>query len=137
MRASKSQARQSTARNLFWDLLTFERLMTGPVLHLIYWAGLGLITLFGFGAVGMSVGVALRAQSWEGALLALPIFVAGALVVSALVLLWRGACEFFLAIFQIAEDLHALRIAAETEPPRRPVQTTPPMSPPSDTPFSR
>jgi len=136
MRASKGQARQSTARNLFWDLLTFERLMTGPVLHLIYWAGLGLITLFGFTAVGIGVGVALRSQTWEGALLALPTFVAGALVVSALVLLWRGACEFFLAIFQIAEDLHALRLAAETEVPR-PVQTAQTMSPPSDTPFSR
>jgi hypothetical protein len=138
MRASKSQARPTVARNLFWDLLTFERLMTGPVLHLIYWAGLGMITLFGFSAVGMGVGVALRSRSWEGALLAMPIFVAGALVVSALVLLWRGACEFFLAIFQIAEDLHALRLAAEDDTPqRRPVQSTQTMSPPSDTPFSR
>lgn len=136
MRASRTQARQSTARNLFWDLLTFERLMTGPVLHLIYWAGLGLITLFGFTAVGVGVGVAVRSRSWEGALLALPTFVAGALVVSALVLLWRGACEFFLAIFQIAEDLHALRLAAEDEP-RRAAQATQVMSPPSDTPFSR
>lgn len=136
MRASKTQARQSTARNLFWDLLTFERLMTGPVLHLIYWAGLGLITLFGFTAVGVGVGIAVRSRTWEGALLALPTFVAGALVVSALVLLWRGACEFFLAIFQIAEDLHALRLAAEDEP-RRSAQATQTMSPPSDTPFSR
>jgi hypothetical protein len=138
MRASKTQARPSVARNLFWDLLTFERLMTGPVLHLIYWAGLGLVTLFGFGTVGMAVGVALRSRSWEGMLLALPIFVAGALVVSALVLLWRGACEFFLAIFQIAEDLHALRVAAESDAvQRRPVQATQTMAPPSDTPFSR
>jgi hypothetical protein len=133
MRASKSPARD-TGRNLFWDLLTFERLMTGPVLHLIYWAGLGLVVLFGFTIVGAAVGVAIRGGSWEGMLLALPVLVAGLLVLTALVLLWRGACEFFLAIFQIAEDLHVLRLAAESEaaqPPRRP------MPPPSDTPFSR
>ena len=138
MRAPKSQARQSTARNLFWDLLTFERLMTGPVVHLIYWAGLGLVALFGFSAIGVGVGVALRSGSWEGVLLALPIFVAGALVLCAMVLLWRGACEFFLAIFQIAEDLHAVRLAAETDTTRAAPQPAPrPMAPPSDTPFSR
>jgi hypothetical protein len=138
MRASKTQARHSTGRNLFWDLLTFERLMTGPVLHLIYWAGLGMVALFGFTVVGAAVGVAIRGGTWEGMLLAVPVLVAGFLVLTALVLLWRGACEFFLAIFQIAEDLHALRLTAETEAqPRRPVQTTQTMAPPSDTPFSR
>jgi hypothetical protein len=112
MRPTKPSAR-STNHNLFWDLLTFERLMTGPVLHLIYWAGLGLVSLFGFTAVGVAVGVAIRGGGWEGLLLALPVLVAGCLVLSALVLLWRGLCEFFLAVFQIAEDLHALRLAAD------------------------
>ena len=32
---------------ILWDLLTFERLMTNSVVHLIYWAGLGLIALAG------------------------------------------------------------------------------------------
>ena len=30
---------------LIWDLLTFERLMTNAVIHLVYWAGLGVILL--------------------------------------------------------------------------------------------
>ncbi|HEY5289935.1 MAG TPA: hypothetical protein VIJ59_07865, partial [Caulobacteraceae bacterium] len=25
-----------------WSMLTFERLVTGPVIHLVYWAGLGV-----------------------------------------------------------------------------------------------
>jgi hypothetical protein len=37
--------RGSLSGSLFWDLLTFERLMTNQVIHLIYWAGLGVIAL--------------------------------------------------------------------------------------------
>lgn len=123
MRQPKPSTRD-IGRSLLWDLLTFERLMTGPVLHLIYWAGLGLVALFGFTVVGMTVGVAIRGGGIEGPLLAVPILVAGLLVLTALVLLWRGLCEFFLAIFQIAEDLHALRLAAESDATRAPVRPT-------------
>jgi Domain of unknown function (DUF4282) len=104
----------------FWDILTFERLLTGPVVHLIYWAGLGIIALFGFFVLGASVGLALREESWLGLLLAVPIFVAGVLAVAALVLLWRGMCEFYVAVFRISDDLRALRRSDEalrTKPP--------------------
>ncbi len=131
MRAPKQTAR---SHGFLWDLLTFERLMTGPVLHLIYWCGLGLIALFGFGVVGAAVGVAIRGGGWEGPLLSIPLLVAGLLVLAALVLLWRGACEFFLAIFQIAEDLQALRRVAEADATAQ-AQQRRPMAPPSDTPF--
>jgi hypothetical protein len=114
MRAPKPTSRPADGRNsLFWDMLTFERLMTGPVIHLIYWCGLGLIALFGFTVIGMAVGVAIRGGSIEGTILAIPVLVAGFLVIGALVLLWRGACEFYMAIFRIADDLRVLRLAAE------------------------
>jgi hypothetical protein len=103
-----------------WDILTFERLLTGPVVHLIYWAGLGIIALFGFFVLGASIGLALREESWLGLLLAVPIFVAGILAVAALVLLWRGMCEFYVAVFRISDDLRALRRSDEalrTKPP--------------------
>ena len=118
MRASKQPARADapTGHSLIWDLLTFERLMTGPVLHLIYWCGLGLVALGGFTVVGAAIGVAIRGGTWEGMLLAIPLLVSGLLVVAALILLWRGMCEFFLAVFQIADDLRALRAAAEADP---------------------
>jgi hypothetical protein len=80
---------------IFWDLLTFERLLTGPVVHVIYWCGLGVIALGGFAVVGAAVG--------------LTILVAGALVVAGLALLWRAMCEFYIAVFRISDDLHALR----------------------------
>ncbi len=131
MRAPKQTAR---SHGFLWDLLTFERLMTGPVLHLIYWCGLGLIALFGFGVVGAAVGVAIRGGGWEGPLLSIPLLVAGLLVLAALVLLLRGACEFFLAIFQIAEDLQALRRVAEADATAQ-AQQRRPMAPPSNTPF--
>ena len=89
---------------LMWDLLTFDRLVTGPVIHLIYWAGLGVISLVAFSSVGAAVGVALRETSMLGKLLALPVAVAGLLVAGALVLLWRAFCEFYVAIFRISDD---------------------------------
>ena len=62
------------------DLLTFERALTQPVTILIYWAGLAMIAMVGFAAVGVAVGVALRGAGFE-VLLALPAFVFGALLV--------------------------------------------------------
>ena len=38
-------------------------MMTGPVVPLIYWCGLGLIALSGYGIVGAAVGVAIRSGS--------------------------------------------------------------------------
>lgn len=117
-------------RGLVTELLTFDRLLTGPVVHLIYWCGLCLILLIGFGAVGASIGLALRGGSIEVALAAIPAVVAALLIVAVLVLLWRGACEFYLAVFRIAEDLHALRLMNQ-----RDGATVAPSRPPAATPF--
>lgn len=115
-----AQNATGSGQALIWDLLTFDRLMTGPVIHLIYWAGLGVVALGGFAAVGAAVGVALREQSWAGILLAIPVLVAGLLIVGALVLLWRSFCELYVAIFRLSDDLHALRKQAEAENGRGP-----------------
>ena len=113
---------QSTDRGLsgrlLWDLLTFDKLMTNSVVHLIYWAGLAIIVLMGFGMVGAAVGVALREATggnFMGVLLAIPLLVAGLIVLGALALLWRSFCEFYVAIFKISEDLAALREQASAD----------------------
>lgn len=93
---------------IFWDLLTFDRLLTGPMVHIVYWCGLAFISLIGFAGVGAAVGLSIRGEGVER-LIALPALVVGALVVLALALLWRLACEFFVAVFRISDDLHALR----------------------------
>jgi hypothetical protein len=98
-----------------WSILTFERLVTGPVIHLVYWAGLGVIIIAAFSVVGASVGVALREGSWAAVLLAIPVLVGGLLAVGAAGLVWRAMCEFYVAIFRIGDDLAALRHAVETE----------------------
>jgi hypothetical protein len=98
-----------------WDLLTFERLMTGQVFHLVYWAGLGIIGIAAFGVLGATIGVAIREGSIVGALLALAVFGIGLLGVAAVVLLWRSFCEFYVTIFKIAEDLAVLRADVEAE----------------------
>ena len=109
------KASLSPARAALWDALTLEKTMTGVLSHLVYWAGLGVIALVGFGVVGASVGVALREGDFLGWLLAAPVFVTGLLVVAALALIWRSFCEFYVVIFKIGEDLSALRKTAEAE----------------------
>jgi len=97
------------------DLLTFEHLMAGKVVHLIYWAGLAIVALGAFGTIGAAIGVAIRDPFPYGILLAIPVLVGGVLVMGALVLLWRAFCEFYVAIFKISEDLTVLRLDAEAE----------------------
>jgi len=107
---------------LFWDMLTFERLVTNTVIHLIYWGGLGIISLVAFGAIGASIGVALREPSLMSVLIAIPVLVGGLLFAAVLILLWRSFCEFYVAVFRISDDLHALRQVTDAEqrtaPPR-------------------
>jgi hypothetical protein len=98
-----------------WDLLTFERLMTGQVFHLVYWAGLGIIGIIAFGVLGATIGVAIREGSILGILLALAVFGIGLLGVAAVLLLWRSFCEFYVTIFKISEDLSVLRQSVEEE----------------------
>jgi hypothetical protein len=105
---------------LIWDLLTFEKLMTNTVVHLIYWAGLGIIAVGVFGFVGAAVGVAIRDPFPFGILMAIPVVVVGLLAMGALVLLWRSFCEFYVAVFRISEDLTALRAEMEAEKSKPP-----------------
>jgi MFS family permease len=108
---------KSKPRDVLLDLLTFDRLMTKPVIHLIYWAGLGLMVLSIFGVVGGAIGIALREEAPWGWFLALPFLVGGVLFVVAGLLLWRSFCEFYVAIFRIADDLRFLRTSAEQSAP--------------------
>lgn len=113
-RAPKSTQSPAGGRSgLFWDLLTFDRMLSGQVIHLIYWCGLGLIALIGFGVIGAAIGIAIRGGSVEGTVVAIPVLVGGFLMIGAMVLLWRGACEFYIAVLSIAGDLKALRAAAQ------------------------
>ncbi|HYG25423.1 MAG TPA: DUF4282 domain-containing protein [Caulobacteraceae bacterium] len=115
MASNRSARARGAGEALLWDLLTFERLMTGPIVHLIYWAGLGLLALAAFSTLGAGIGVALREASILGKLLAIPVVIGGLLVCAVGVLLWRSFCEFYLAIFRISDDLRAMREDIEAE----------------------
>jgi hypothetical protein len=118
MSLSRTPAGRAPAKTAIWDLLTFDRLLTAPVIHLIYWSGLGVIVLIAFFLIGAAVGTAVREGDIPGVLLAFGMIVASALVCGAMVLLWRALCEFYVAIFRISEDLRALReqAAPDAEP---------------------
>lgn len=112
------QRPQGANGQFLWDLLTFERLITGTLTHLVYWAGLGIIGIVAFGVLGASVGVAVREGGW-GILLAIGVLGIGMLGVFVAVLLWRAFCEFYVTIFKISEDLHVLRQDVEAERARQ------------------
>ncbi|MBV8681295.1 MAG: DUF4282 domain-containing protein [Caulobacteraceae bacterium] len=114
MEPIRGGAAPSVRRGRVWSLLTFDRMITGPVIHLVYWAGLGVIVIAAFSVVGASIGVAWREGGWA-ILLAIPVLVVGLLIVLCGALLWRAFCEFYVAIFRIGDDLAALRRAAERE----------------------
>ncbi|HTN41102.1 MAG TPA: hypothetical protein VLZ84_08125, partial [Asticcacaulis sp.] len=64
-------------KEIWGDLLTFERLVTKPIVHIIYWVGLGLFTIAAFGVLGISIGTAIKEGMPWGVLLALPFFIVG------------------------------------------------------------
>jgi hypothetical protein len=97
------------------SLLTLERPITGPLIHLIYWSGLGLLAIGGMGAVGATVGIALSEGSILGVLLSLVTLAVGLAVLLVFALIWRAVCEFFVAIFQISQDLHLIRLRQERD----------------------
>jgi len=109
------QRPQGAGAQFLWDLLTFQRMMTSQVTHLVYWSGIGIIGIMAFGVLGATVGVAIREGSILGILLALAVLGVGLLGVAVAILLWRAFCEFYVTIFQISEDLHVLRLDVEAE----------------------
>jgi hypothetical protein len=115
MAPNKGDLADATRRGRIWSWLTFDRLITGQVIHLVYWAGLSVIVVAAFSVIGASIGVAWREGSWASILLAIPVLIVGLLVVGGMGLLWRAFCEFYVAIFRISDDLAALRRAAERE----------------------
>ncbi len=115
MKSPRSANRPDRPNSMLWNLLTLERLMTGSLVHLVYWFGLGVIALGGFGAIGGAVGMALREGPLMGIVAAIPVAVAGLLVISALAIIWRSFCEFYVVVIQIGEDLRVLRRSAEAE----------------------
>jgi hypothetical protein len=113
------QRPEGSGGQFLWDLLTFERLIAGTVVHLVYWAGLGIIGVMAFGVLGGAVGVAIREGTIMGVLLALGVLAIGILGVGAAALLWRAFCEFYVTIFKISEDLAVLRADVEAERARQ------------------
>ena len=122
MGPGKGSGAKAVRGSAFWDILTFEKMITGPVIHLVYWAGLGVIVIAAFSVVGASIGVALKEGSSLAVLAAIPVLIVGLLIVGALGLLWRACCEFYVTIFRIGDDLAALRKTAEAEAARPPIQ---------------
>lgn len=112
-------------KDIWSSILTFDRLVTRPVVHIIYWCGLGLLFIAAMGVLGIAVGNAWSDMTVKGVLLSIPVLVVGWIAVLIGILVWRSCCEFYLAVMSIAEDLRVLRQYQEKLTPG-PVQETAP-----------
>jgi len=106
--ARATQKRKASSGGI-GSFLTFDRMVAGQMILLIYWAGLGVIALIGFTVIGAGVGLALREDGVASLLSGTGVGVAGLFIVVVLTLLWRAVCEFYIAVFRISDDLRALR----------------------------
>ncbi len=113
MKSPRSAKATAPPNSVLWNLLTLQGVMTGSLVHLVYWFGLGVVALGGFGAVGGAVGVALREGFPMGILLGIGFAGAGLLVTAALAIVWRSFCELYVVLIQLGEDIRALRVAAD------------------------
>lgn len=100
-------------RDVFRSMLTFEKLATKPIVHIVYWLGCGIFIIATLGVIGAAVGAAWREGLPMGPFLALPLLVVGLFSVFIGFLIWRAFCEFFMAVLSIAEDLRYMREAQE------------------------
>ncbi len=121
----------SRPKDVFLNLLTFDRMVTRPVVHIVYWIGLGLLVIGAFAIAGVSIGEGIKAGSLWGWMLTVPLLIVGWLMILIGVLLWRSMCEFYMAVLSIAEDLRYLRQFQEKLPVEAaaPVQAAPAVAP--------
>lgn len=102
-------------KDVFLNLLTFDRMVTRPIVHIVYWIGLGLLVIGAFAVAGTAIGEGIK-EGVQGWLLATGFLIVGWLMVLIGVLLWRSMCEFYMAVLSIAEDLRYLRQFQEKLP---------------------
>ena len=96
-------------RDIWLNLFTFDQLLTRPIIHIVYWCGLGLLFIFALGWLGIMVGTGVKDASVMGWLLSFGLIVIGFLGFMIAILAWRSLCEFYMAVMNIAEDLRYLR----------------------------
>lgn len=90
-------------------LLTFDRLTARPIVHIVYWMGLGLLFIAAMGFLGVAVGSVIKDPSMWGMMLSFGVLIVSWLMVLIGVMLWRAFCEFYMAVLSIADDLRVLR----------------------------
>ncbi len=96
-------------RDIWLNLFTFDQMLTRPIIHIVYWCGLGLLFIGALGWLGIMVGTGIKDASIMGWLLSFGLTVIGFLGFLIAVLAWRSVCEFYMAVMNIADDLRYLR----------------------------
>ena len=120
-------------RDIWLNLFTFDQLLTRPIIHIVYWCGLGLLFIGALGWAGIMVGTGIKDASIMGWLLSFGLLVVGFLGFMIAVLAWRSVCELYMAVMNIAEDLRYLRQFQEKLTPQSFAQPAAPqaVTPPS------
>lgn len=88
----------------FSDFLNFNKMVAGSIIKFLYWLGIVIILLFGFGTVTGSI----NTMSWNAGLGLLQLVVAFVGVAFG-ILIWRVICEMYLTFLSINDRLGQIR----------------------------
>ncbi|ABS61664.1 conserved hypothetical protein [Parvibaculum lavamentivorans DS-1] len=88
----------------FQDFLTFDKLIAGSIVKFLYWLGVVIILLFGFGTIAGSI----NTMGYNAGLGLLQLVV-GLVGVAFGILLWRVVCEIYLIFVAMNDKLGQIR----------------------------
>ncbi|MEX0838107.1 MAG: DUF4282 domain-containing protein [Parvibaculum sp.] len=88
----------------FQDFLTFDKMIAGSIVKFLYWLGIVIILLFGFGSVTGSI----NTMGFNAGLGLLQLIV-GLVGVAFGLILWRVVCEIYLVFVSMNERLAQIR----------------------------
>jgi len=88
----------------FQDFLSFDKMIAGDIVRFLYWLGIVIILLFGFGTIAGSI----NTMSYNAGLGLLQLFV-GLVGIAFGVILWRVVCEIYLIFVAMNDKLGQIR----------------------------
>ena len=88
----------------FQDFLNFDKMIAGSIVKFLYWLGIVIILLFGFGTIAGSI----NTMGYNAGLGLLQLFV-GLVGIAFGIILWRVVCEIYLTFVAMNDKLGQIR----------------------------
>ena len=104
-------------KSFFMRFLSFEKLIGGMLIRVLYYVGLAIIGIIFLWMLMMAV----NTMTYNFAA-GLGIFIGAPIAVAIYVLFWRFICELYILLFRMSEQLNEIKFAIKGEEPPPPVE---------------